>query len=135
MTESLGIRFLLVGCLALCALIFAEFRTSVVDEPALEVPAPRTDSPVAQAPSASMTARQLAAESLMRPLFSATRHPPHDEVKSGDAGLKGIRLTGILIAPNDAIAIFAMPQGGRPRNLRTGDKLDDWEVERIDTSS
>src|SRR5262249_38077178 len=94
----------------------------------------KTDPSVARFPSAPPTARELAAQSLMRPLFSATRRPPHEEVKSGEVGLKGVRLTGILTAPNDAIAIFAMPEG-RPRNLRTGDKLDDWEVERIETSS
>jgi hypothetical protein len=134
MTERLAIRLLIVGCLALCVVIFVEFRKPIVDGSALESPPPRADPPGTRSPSATPTARELAAQSLMRPLFSATRRPPHEEVKSGEVGLKGVRLTGILTSPNDAIAIFAMPEG-RPRNLRTGDKLDDWEVERIETSS
>ena len=57
--------------------------------------------------------------------------PPRDNAEArAPAGLGGSRLTGIVIAPDHPIAIFAGP-GTEPRVVSEGDNVSGWRVDSI----
>jgi hypothetical protein len=75
---------------------------------------------------------QLTSAILARPLFSPTRHPSPatgTEVSS-NFELGGARLTGIVIAPGERLAIFDM-KGSKPVVLNEGETVSGWRVDSI----
>jgi hypothetical protein len=78
---------------------------------------------------------QLVFAILARPLFSSTRRPPPiaDNDISGTFELGGARLTAIVIAPDERIAIFDM-QGAKPLVLSEGQTVSGWRVDSITPS-
>jgi hypothetical protein len=74
---------------------------------------------------------QLTATILARPLFSPTRRPPETDAADNSAtSLSDMRLTGILITPDQRLAIFA-PAGAKPLVRSEGEMLGDWRIESI----
>jgi hypothetical protein len=64
-------------------------------------------------------------EILARPLFSPTRRP----VETGVSGLP--RLTGIVVAGSQRVAIFAAPANGHPIVAQAGAHVGAYEVQTI----
>lgn len=64
-------------------------------------------------------------EILARPLFSPTRH-------SVEVGVRGLpRLTGIIVAGSQRMAIFAGPSDGHPIIAQTGTHIGAYEVQTV----
>jgi hypothetical protein len=63
---------------------------------------------------------------LARPLFNPDRRP----IESGVRGLP--RLTGIVVAGSQRVAIFAGPSNGRPVLAQAGARIGAYEVRSID---
>src|SRR5215470_17433129 len=69
------------------------------------------------------------------PLFSPTRRPPEAAATdNSETPLSDMRLTGILITPDQRMAIFA-PAGGKPLVRSEGEMISDWRIESIDSQS
>ena len=65
---------------------------------------------------------------LARPLFSPGRHP----VELAAAGVQGLpRLTGVVLAGSQRIAIFAAPSSGHPIIAESGAHVGAYEVRSI----
>jgi hypothetical protein len=62
---------------------------------------------------------------LARPLFNPDRHP----IESGVRGLP--RLTGIVVAGSQRVAIFAGPSNGRPILAQAGARIGAYEIRSI----
>jgi hypothetical protein len=75
--------------------------------------------------------RQQVATALARPLFSVNRRPPEVETDAReDNSLSDLRLTGILIMPDQHVAIFAKPDG-KPLVRSEGDMISEWHIDSI----
>ena len=89
-------------------------------------PAPRTDAPAVT---------QLVRSILARPLFSATRRPPENEQDGHpDTSLNDLRLTGILVMPDQQLAIF-VGTNGKPLVRAEGEMISDWRIDNIAAQS
>lgn len=79
---------------------------------------------------------RLMATILARPLFSPTRRPPEAATADDrtETSLADMRLTGILIAPNQHVAIFAIANG-KPFIRSEGEMISDWRIETIAAQS
>lgn len=67
---------------------------------------------------------------LDRPLFSPDRRPaPGAPTAVAGAGVP--RLTGIVMAPEEAVAIFRRANGAKPLVVRAGELVDGWVVSTI----
>src|SRR5215469_5592577 len=67
------------------------------------------------------------------PADAQTKPPPAKEAAAMDHSetpRSDMRLTGILITPDQRLAIFA-PTGGKPLVRSEGDMISDWRVESI----
>ena len=93
-------------------------------------PAPEVPTP----PPPDRT-REWTATALARPLFAQDRRPvaePRMALAGGAAERELPRLTGVLVAPGDAAAIFAgAGDGAKPQVMRVGDRLGGFEVKAI----
>jgi len=122
--------FCLIGSACLAAILPFEFRSDVARPAA-------TPSPVIQ-PAENHAAgddepavKQSVATALARPLFSATRRPPEAEVNErSDTKLNDLRLTGILVMPDQHVAIFAR-SGDKPLVRSEGEMISDWHIDSI----
>ena len=77
-----------------------------------------------------------AATALARPLFAPDRRPVPEPrgaaVAGGPAGRELPRLTGVMVTPGGAAAIFAgAAEGAKPQVMRVGDSLGGFEVKAI----
>ena len=76
-----------------------------------------------------------AATALARPIFAQDRRPvaePRAAVAGGPAARELPRLTGVLVAPGGATAIFAgVGETAKPQVVRVGDRLAGFEVKAI----
>jgi general secretion pathway protein N len=64
---------------------------------------------------------------LARPLFNPDRHPV-----GGGAGAQGLpRLTGIIVAGSQRVAIFAAPANGHPIIAQAGGRIGAYEVQTV----
>jgi hypothetical protein len=74
----------------------------------------------------------LVSTTLARPLFSSSRRPPQitREKRPITSDLSGMRLAGIVVAPERRIAIFAVT-GGKPLVLAEGQNMGSWRIETI----
>jgi hypothetical protein len=120
----------LIGSVFLAGILLLEFRSSVAEPTALSEPSTKS---VGQ-PATLMNEpaiKQLTATILARPLFSATRRPPESEQGAHpDTPLSDLRLTGILVTPDQQVAIFAKA-GEKPLVRSEGEMISDWHIDNI----
>jgi hypothetical protein len=126
--------FCLVGSLCFAGILLLQFRSDVAEPPALPEPMAKSTDPVS-AGTNEPAIKQLVATALARPLFSATRRSPETEQGSNpDTPLKDLRLMGILVTPDQHVAIFART-GDKPLVRSEGEMISDWHVDNIGTQS
>jgi hypothetical protein len=124
----------LVGSVVLSGFLLLELRSGVAEPTTLSEPSAKSAGPP-PAPMNELAIKQLVATTLARPLFSATRRPPEREQGSSpDTPLKDLRLTGILILPDQRIAIFARTED-KPLVLSEGEMISDWHIDNITAQS
>lgn len=124
----------IVGSLCLAAALPLELRSHV----AAPAAAPAVIAKTSEKPATGNNApaiKQLVATSLARPLFSATRRPPESEQGGQpDISLKDLRLTGILIMPDQQLAIF-VGSNGKPLVRSEGEMISVWRIDNIAAQS
>jgi len=120
----------LAGSVLLAVALPFEFRSNLPTTTEPEKPLPKSDAtPAVQNDRPAIS--QMTATILARPLFSPTRRPPEAEVTDhSETTLSDMRLTGILITPDQRLAIFA-PAGGKPLVRSEGEMISDWRIESI----
>jgi hypothetical protein len=120
----------LAGSILLAVALPFEFRSNLSTKGEPEKPSPKSDeAPVVQNDRPAIG--QLTATILARPLFSPTRRPPEAAATDhSETSLNDMRLTGILITPDQRLAIFA-PAGGKPLVRAEGDMISDWRIDSI----
>jgi hypothetical protein len=124
----------LAGSVLLAVALPFEFRSNLSATAEPEKPSPKSDeAPTVQKDRPPIS--QLIATILARPLFSPTRRPPEAEATDhSETSLSDMRLTGIMITPDQRVAIFA-PASGKPLVRSEGDMISDWRIESIDGQS
>jgi hypothetical protein len=124
----------LMGGLCFAAALPLELRSHVIKPSVSSAAAAKSDgSPTA--PTHTPATKQLVATALARPLFSATRRPPENEHDGHpDTSLNDLRLTGILMMPDEHFAIFARPDG-KPLVRAEGEMISDWRIDNIAAQS
>jgi hypothetical protein len=133
MIDRLTVIFL-AGSACFAAILPLEFRSNIVrpDLPPSSV-AKSNEPPPARDEGPAL--KQLVATTLARPLFSTTRRPPEaDPDGHTDASLNDLRLTGILIMPDQHFAIFAKSDG-KPLVRSEGEMISDWHIDTIAAQS
>jgi hypothetical protein len=124
----------LAGSVLLAVALPFGFRSNLSTTTEPERPLSEADkAPVVQNDRPAIS--QLTATILARPLFSPTRrHPGAPGTDHSEAPLSDMRLTGILITPDQRLAIFA-PAGGKSLVRSEGDMISDWRIESIANQS
>jgi hypothetical protein len=126
--------FCLIGSACFAAILLLESRSDVgrtaASRPSVVKPAEShavdNDEPAL---------RQAVAIALARPLFNASRRPPEAEPdEHSDTKLTDLRLTGILVTPNQHVAIFAK-SNDKPLVRSEGEMINDWHIDSIATYS
>jgi hypothetical protein len=124
----------LVGSVFLGGILLVEFRSGMAEPTAHSEPRAKPSGP----PDTLMNEpaiKQLVATTLARPLFSATRRPPESEQGAHpDTPLNDLRLTGILVTPDQQVAIFAKA-GEKPLVRSEGEMISDWHIDNIAAQS
>jgi hypothetical protein len=124
----------LVGSVFLAGILLLEFRSGVAEPTALLEPSAKSAGPMTT-PMNEPAVKQLVATTLARPLFSATRRPPESEQGAHpDTLLNDLRLTGILVTPDQQVAIFAKA-GEKPLVRSEGEMISDWHIDNIAAQS
>jgi hypothetical protein len=119
---------LLFGCAVFAAALDVELHPGNSDvAPTSAIPTVEANPITAEAPRPQPD--RLRATILSRPLFSPTRRPPPRDGPH-DFDLSDKRLTGIIIAPEHRMAIFAVT-GAKPLALTEGETVNGWEIESI----
>src|SRR5260370_24314639 len=74
----------------------------------------------------------LVGTTLSRPLSSATRRPAERAApdRPADPELTNVRLTGVVVEPDQRTAIFAV-QGAKPLARSEGETVNDWHLANI----
>lgn len=122
--------FCLAASACLAALLPLELRSDVTKPVLPTPPIPKSNETFATQRDGPAVNR-LVATALARPLFSATRRPPEaEEDKRPDRSLTDLRLTGIVIMPNQHFAIFA-GSDGKPLVRSEGEMISDWRIDGI----
>lgn len=123
-----------IGSLCCAAALALELRTHLTVP--VSSPPPAAKPKIAfEVPFSAPATQQLVHVALARPLFSATRRPPENEQSEHpDASLSDLRLTGILIMPDQHFAIFARSDG-KPLVRSEGEMISDWRVDNIAAQS
>jgi hypothetical protein len=122
------LRVLLFGCAACAAVIVTEVYAGRDDHAVQDILASDNSGPMIPAILQPQPER-LMATVLSRPLFSPTRRPPSQDGEH-DFDLSDKRLTGIVIAREHRIAIFAVA-GAKPLLLTEGETVNGWQIESI----
>ncbi|MFZ2003917.1 MAG: hypothetical protein WAV02_02450 [Stellaceae bacterium] len=124
----------LIGGLCFAAALPLELRSHVTKPTASPSPVAKAEDVPAGRTSAPAI-KQLVTTSLARPLFSAARRPPDNE-QDGHMGtsLADLRLTGILIMPDQHFAIFAKSDG-KQLVRSEGEMISDWHIDNIGARS
>jgi hypothetical protein len=127
-----GVLLPAAGCVFCGAVILVELSGRMTHSaPPAAIP-PSVDNSPALSSDVAADPHQLTSVILARPLFSPTRQPPQTtgtEVSS-NFELGGARLTGIVIAPGERIAIFDI-KGSKPMVLNEGETVSGWRVDSI----
>jgi hypothetical protein len=73
------------------------------------------------------------ASSLARPLFSRSRRPPAEtrQVAAAAAAVTVPRLTGVLVGPFGASAVFMVSGSDKPVTVQEGDQMGAYRIRRI----
>jgi hypothetical protein len=120
----IGLSGLAVGLCLVIGLEMADWRQGAAS-PAmvrLKVDQPRV---AATAPGVPDQRAAWLTEIMARPLFNPDRHPV-------DIGMRGLpRLTGIIVAGTQQVAIFAGPADGRPIVAQVGAHVGAYEVRAV----
>jgi hypothetical protein len=126
--------FCLIGSVCFAAILPLEFRSDVARPTA--APSPVTNQVERHAAANDEPAvKESVAIALARPLFSTTRRPPETEVDEySNTKLNDLRLTGILVMPDQHVAIFAR-SGDKPLVRSEGEMISDWHIDSIAISS
>ena len=133
MIDRLTLMFL-AGGVCFAAILPLELRSGVA-KPDLPAPSVAKSNETPAAQSEEPAVKQLVATALARPLFSATRRPPEAEPDGhSDTSLSDLRLTGILIMPDQHFAIFAKSDG-KPLVRSEGEMISDWRIDTITAQS
>ena len=113
-------------------LILLEMRVGMTHSVPPATVSPKTDSASAAPNRVKTDPTQLVSAILARPLFSSTRRPPQttEKIISGTFELDGARLTGIVIAADERLAIFDV-KGSKPLVLNEGETVSGWRVDSI----
>ena len=120
----------LIGSVFLAGILLLEFRSGVAEPTVLSEPSAKSAGPPATLTN-EPAIKQLVATTLAGPLFTATRRPPESEEGAHpDTPLKDLRLTGILVMPDQQVAIFARA-GEKPLVLSEGEMIGDWHIDNI----
>jgi hypothetical protein len=131
MIDRVAVLFL-AGSALFGAVLLGELNPEDPDAPPAATPAPAPEQiRVPQQPQGPRTV-DLVATTLSRLLFSATR-PPAERVapdRPGDPELTNVRLTGIVVEPDQRTAIFAV-QGAKPLVRTEGETVNDWQLDSI----
>jgi hypothetical protein len=124
----------LAGSVLIAVALPFEFRSNLSATAEPGKPSPKSEeAPAVQNDRPAIN--QLTAAILARPLFSPTRRPPETAATDhSETPLSDMRLTGILITPDQHLAIFA-PAGGKPLVRAEGDMISDWRIESIASQS
>ena len=122
------------GSVLLAAALPLEFRSQLSSTTEAGEAPERTDAPL-PVQHDRPAINQLTATILARPLFASTRRPAEAALADHpETSLSDMRLTGILITPDQHLAIFA-PTGGKPLVRSEGEMISDWRIENITTQS
>jgi hypothetical protein len=131
MTHRLSLLLLIAGCLLFASIVFAELRPADVDDAAIAEVAAKPAIAAAVHRQQSAKPEELVATALARPLFSNTRRPPQNAAEATtDNDLADARLAGIVTAPGQRVAIFAI-SGDKPLKVAEGDAVSGWRIETI----
>jgi hypothetical protein len=132
MISRFAVYLLLAGCMGFGAIILAEFASGWRREAAAIDVAARAPKAAAAPRQSGFPIDQLVATALARPLFSATRRPQQQLTSNSatDPALAGTRLTGIVTAPGQRHAVFAVT-GAKPLALTEGETVSGWYIESI----
>ena len=120
----------LAGSIVFAAVLPFEFRSELSATTAPGGPPPKSgERPAAR--NDQPPVHQLTATILARPLFNPTRRPQQADANGhADHSLGDMRLSGIVITPDQHLAIF-VPAGGKPLLRSEGDMVSDWRIESI----
>ena len=132
MINRFAVYLLLAGCIGFGAIILAEFDSgSHRGSASIDVAADRAPNAAATSRQNGLPIDQLVATALARPLFSAARRP-QQQLTSGSVTdpAPGPRLTGIVTAPGQRHAVFAVT-GAKPLVLTEGETVSGWYIESI----
>ena len=131
MTDRLVLFLLLAGCLSFGAILYAEVEADDAADAAIARVASPPEAAAAAHRQQSPKLEELIATALARPLFSSTRRPPQSAAAGApDGDLADKRLTGIVIAPGERIAIFAVT-GDKPLKVSEGGDVNGWRIDSI----
>jgi len=70
-----------------------------------------------------------------RPLFSPTRRPPPSAAAEPDAGPRQFQLKGVVVSAREQRALVVSQSTGKSYQVKTGDVVEGWRVERITAQS
>jgi hypothetical protein len=125
-----GVLLMAAGCVFFGALIVLELTSAMTNPDHPATVSPKIDSGPAVLSDVQAEPNQLVSAILARPLFNATRRPPPTTEISSNFELGGARLTGIVIAPGERLAIFDI-KGSKPVVLNEGETVSGWRVDSI----
>jgi len=126
--------FGLAASACLVAILPLELRSDVIN-PALPAPPIVKPKETVAAQRNRPAVNQRVATALARPLFSATRRPPEAEADGQpDTSLNDLRLTGIVIMPDQHFAIFT-GSDGKPLVRSEGEMISGWRIDGIAAQS
>jgi hypothetical protein len=132
MTNRPALSLLLAGCVAFGAVAFVELAAGGSEDAALPEAAPRANVAFTTDRKPNRPVNELLESALARPLFSSARRPPQIAADDGadDTDLADKRLTGIVTAPGNHLAIFAVTNA-KPLTLSEGESVSGWRIETI----
>jgi hypothetical protein len=120
----IGLSGLAVGLFLVIKLEVADWRQGDASPALVQL---KVDQSPAAAAAPGMPNQHAAwlTEIMARPLFNPDRHPV-------DLGMRGLpRLTGIIVAGTQRVAIFAGPADGRPLVAQVGGHVGAYEVRAV----
>jgi hypothetical protein len=125
-----GVLLMAAGCVFFGALIVLELTSAMTNPDPPATVSPKIDSGPAVSSDVRPDLKQLVSVILARPLFNSTRRPSQTTEISNNFELGGARLTGIVIAPGERLAIFDI-KGSKPVVLNEGEIVSGWRVDSI----
>ena len=69
------------------------------------------------------------------PLFSPSRRPPASPAAEPDSGARQFQLKGVVVSAREQRALIVSQSTGKSYQVKTGDVVEGWRVERITAQS